>query len=184
MSDAKRLFFGLPIAQRDADRWVNRLKLEARGVMNKVRITRPGNFHITIRFLGEVEPQRVPELVAAVTPVINRFRPFDIVVDDIDHFPNPRSHMLAVNVKLDRYLEKLFTEIEAVMVQLGFPRDSRFPRPHITLARGKRDARFRMRPIVLSEPALSIHQFVLYESVVGDKGLAYIPLHQFNLSPI
>ena len=47
--------------------------------------------HVTLRFLGEVAPERLPDLEAKLADVARALPPFDLVLAGIGAFPNERN---------------------------------------------------------------------------------------------
>ncbi len=56
-----------------------------------IRWTKPEQFHLTLRFLGDVAAARVEELKAAVGTVCANSRPLRLRAEGISFFPNARS---------------------------------------------------------------------------------------------
>jgi len=89
-----RLFVAVDVGdavRREVSRVVSTLttKLEAAKRAPKVVWVKPGALHVTIKFLGEVEPDNVGRLQALLSPPIP-VEPFTIDWRGIGTFPNPR----------------------------------------------------------------------------------------------
>lgn len=153
---------------------------------SKVRWTRPGNWHLTLKFLGEVGDGRVDEIVAALDEV--EFSAFDIRPGGFDCFPNmkwPRVIWMAIR-KGARPCEMLAGEIEAAMVDLGFKRESKPFKSHLTLGRvkkhGRDDWESCLRPSgIATFPGFTVDRFVLWRSELLPDGAVHTPLKEFRL---
>ncbi|MCH8200245.1 MAG: RNA 2',3'-cyclic phosphodiesterase, partial [Chloroflexi bacterium] len=55
------------------------------------RWVRPEAVHLTLRFLGDVEPERVAELAAALEAAVGPLAAFELRLDGTGVFPNPRA---------------------------------------------------------------------------------------------
>jgi 2'-5' RNA ligase len=100
------------------------------------------NLHVTLKFLGEVEEDLLPELSAAVEESVAGTDPFDMALNGFGAFPSLRRPSvvwsgLEANDKLSGVQEKLERAVEG----LGFPREDRPFRPHLTLGRTRKRAR-------------------------------------------
>src|ERR687894_1664624 len=57
---------------------------------NAFRRTPPARVHLTLKFLGEVPPEDLPRVTAALGRAARQGEPFDAVVSDFGAFPSPR----------------------------------------------------------------------------------------------
>jgi len=46
------------------------------------------NFHITLEFLGELDYNKIPELIETLTKVVSNYKPFEINIVGIGAFPS------------------------------------------------------------------------------------------------
>jgi RNA 2',3'-cyclic 3'-phosphodiesterase len=100
------------------------------------------NMHITLKFLGDVEDSRLPEVYAAVRTGAGRQEPFTITVEGLGCYPSsaqPRVVWAGVSEGADR-LKDLAGEMDLALSQIGFAREKRPFSSHITLARSRRQA--------------------------------------------
>jgi len=112
-----------------------------------VKWVRPENIHLSLKFLGEVEDTREPELHTALKRVAGARpepRPLTVQMTGFGVFPDyHRPHVLWVGVTPEPALELLQHGVEQAFAALGFPTEARAFRPHVTLARATRDAKPR-----------------------------------------
>jgi RNA 2',3'-cyclic 3'-phosphodiesterase len=100
---------------------------------------RPEGVHLTLKFLGNVEAGLIEQLCDAVAGAVSGTGPFELSVGGIGVFPNeraPRVVWLGLGGGLDT-LAALYEKIEAACEVLGFKREARPFRPHLTLGRVK-----------------------------------------------
>ncbi len=107
-----------------------------------VRWVAPEGIHLTLKFLGGVDSQRMDELQAAVAEACQGIPPFQLTLSGVGAFPNTRrSRVVWVGLVGDVAIAaRLADQIEAASAKLGFPREERPFSPHLTLGRIKRDA--------------------------------------------
>lgn len=104
-----------------------------------VKWVRPESVHLTLKFLGDVEDAREPELRAALTEAAGHGEPRGVTLHTAGFgvFPDfKRPRVVWAGVTPDPTLELLQHRVEQVFAPLGFPTDARPFRPHLTLGRG------------------------------------------------
>jgi RNA 2',3'-cyclic 3'-phosphodiesterase len=91
-----------------------------------------GNYHLTLRFIGEVDEGAAADIDVALTRI--RAPRFDVTLASIGHFG---LRMLWVGIERNAALQHLHEKIESAVSRLGFPPEERRYTPHVTLARLK-----------------------------------------------
>lgn len=92
--------------------------------------------HLTLKFLGEQEASRLPEIEAAVARVAGQHRELLMSLGGISAFPNfRRARVVWMGVAQEPRLELLHHDVEVAFEALGFELEGRPFRPHVTLAR-------------------------------------------------
>jgi 2'-5' RNA ligase len=148
------------------------------------KVAPPENWHLTLRFLGNVEEVSYQRFLAALdtADLGQRFR---VALSRLGAFPNPkRATVLWVGLSqgLDELGELALTAEEAAQTA-GLPAEERPFRPHLTLS--------RIRPQVDVSSLLEAfgdtgigwrcETMVVYRSHLGSEGARYEPLEIFNL---
>ena len=156
----------------------------------RVSRTRPENLHVTLKFFGDVEESAVAELCDALG-IVTSEPSGDVWVGHLELLP-PRGPVRVIAAGLDGdvgRLELLYRDVEARCEELGFPRERRQYRPHITLQR----CRTPLRPIVRDDlpvhyrshfpgPRFRVESFALFESRLHADAPQYIRLANFPLN--
>jgi len=104
-----------------------------------LRWTHPGQFHLTLKFLGSVQCSSVEALTSALHDVCAGFAPLRLKAQEAGFFPNGRSpRVLWVGISdEERQLPRLQEALEAATLALTTERpEGRFS-AHVTLARIK-----------------------------------------------
>ncbi len=154
---------------------------------------KPGNIHLTLKFLGETDPDRISGIQNRLTETLASFAPFRLSLGTVGVFPdtkNPR--VLWVGLKDEQgTLKSLQTAIEQTLESVGFPIDQRPFAPHMTLARikspkGKKELKDELDAV--NREGIDPHPFDageihLYESQLTPKGSIYTVLANFKLNP-
>jgi len=180
------LGIGLPADVREAIAAAIR---QVRGLQAPVTWTAPKNLHITLNFLGEIFPERVPLVERSMRVVASGVAPFSLTAEGGGAFPgtrNPRVLWVGFLEPLE-LVGQLQQNMGNALSGAGFPREDRPFHPHITVGRtrgalppawGERvvqalsGKRFGVVPVT---------SFALYESRLGSGGAVYTPLCDFRL---
>ncbi|HEU4327433.1 MAG TPA: RNA 2',3'-cyclic phosphodiesterase [Roseiflexaceae bacterium] len=101
-----------------------------------------GAMHLTLLFLGETDPGRLPAVGAAMREALADVPALQLRLGAAGAFPNMRRpSTLWVDVSGDlAALEQAQTALAAALETLGFPREQRPFRAHLTLGRVRREA--------------------------------------------
>ncbi|MFQ5656195.1 MAG: RNA 2',3'-cyclic phosphodiesterase [Candidatus Methylomirabilales bacterium] len=98
---------------------------------------KPENLHFTLKFLGAVPEDQLPALRAAFRHSLAGIRSFTLLLAGLGAFP-PRGKPRVIWVGIEQgtsEMEKIRERIDEALLSLGFPREDRPFRPHLTLGR-------------------------------------------------
>jgi len=123
-----RLFTALEIP-RDAALSLSLL----RGGLPGARWIDVENYHLTLRFIGDVEGHMADEIASALDRV--RRPAFQLRLSGVGAFGSKKPHAVWAGVASSPDLMALQAEIERICQRLGVPSDPRKFSPHVTLAR-------------------------------------------------
>lgn len=98
--------------------------------------------HLTLKFLGNVEDARLPDLAEALNMDLRGIQPFSLQTGAPGAFPNVRTpRVLWVGLAGDiETLQVLFGTVEKALAPFGFPPEERPFAPHLTLGRVRETA--------------------------------------------
>ena len=175
LPEAVRAALGVAVAEISAS--------GARGV----RPVRPEGIHLTLKFLGDIEPAKVGPLTEAMEGAARSVAPFSLCLGDTGFFPGPgassppRVLWVGVTGQLQP-LRDLWTALEAATSDLGFARDRHGFSPHLTLARirdGTPSGDRQMAALALSriqfadDLRIPVDSMGLIRSTLGPEGASY-----------
>jgi RNA 2',3'-cyclic 3'-phosphodiesterase len=123
-----RLFTALEIP-RDAALSLSLL----RGGLPGARWIDVENYHVTLRFIGDVEGHVADEIANALDRV--RRPAFQLKLSGVGAFGSKKPHSIFAGVEASPDLSALQGEIDRICQRLGVPADPRKFTPHVTLAR-------------------------------------------------
>ncbi len=104
-----------------------------------IRWVDPSGIHLTLKFLGDVDTGKVDALLTAMERATGAFEgsTLPLILSSLGVFPNAREpRVLWAGVEGDlEALGRLQTLVDQELAELGFARERRPFRPHLTLAR-------------------------------------------------
>jgi 2'-5' RNA ligase len=132
-----RLFVALNLPKKEKDR-IYRAARPLRDMELPVRWIPPENFHVTLKFLGEVPEHRLEAVEAALSGVAQATQRMDLEISGFGAFPTiRRPRVLWVGVEPTPALRCLKQDIEWALSDCGFDRETRAFHPHLTLGRAE-----------------------------------------------
>jgi 2'-5' RNA ligase len=104
-----------------------------------VRWIAPTQYHITVKFVGDLEDARVPELLDRVERAAGQVPAFEVEVEGIDRLPEkgPTRVIMSRILSPDNRMTKLHRLVDSAVGGMGLPLDTRVLVPHLTLGRVK-----------------------------------------------
>jgi 2'-5' RNA ligase len=192
MSDVWRLFAAIEVPQAVRDRIGQTARLLADAHWH-AKWVNPDNTHLTLKFYGIVERERLDVLEQALRGAVELEAAFKLQVSGAGVFPNPRRPRvlwLGLGGRGLQPLSRLQSEIDRVSADLEFPPEEREYHPHLTVARFRPEdlttlSGVERRLAELSAlPALSIlvDRVTLFRSELRRTGPIYTPLEVFPLN--
>ena len=154
-----------------------------------VRWCTPDQLHVTLKFLGEVEDDRLPRVQQTVADAAQQVAPFVLRLNALGAFPSPRSPRVLWCGMDDPAggCARWVSIADPLFESLGFEREQRAFTPHVTLARSRsprgarllRGALERLKP---PEPIeMPVTHMTLFESRLSPHGAQYTPVHRAPL---
>jgi 2'-5' RNA ligase len=108
------------------------------------------NIHLTLKFLGNIPPDRTQEITAALKEACEGLSPFIMHVSGLGCFPstnNPRVIWVRVQEDTGR-LKRLQEQVEERLATLGFKPEGQPFRPHLTLGRVRKETHMGARRLI------------------------------------
>ncbi|MGB9600221.1 MAG: RNA 2',3'-cyclic phosphodiesterase [Myxococcota bacterium] len=188
MGEFIRTFIAIEPDEEARDRltsFVNSLKGIIRGDINW---TRRENLHFTLKFLGEISFEKIEEVTHLLNNIAGQHKSFEVSIQTTGFFPDskrPRIFWAGIEKGRDEILT-ITNEIESDCVYLGFERERREFKAHLTLAR-IRDPRIRIDLQKLEELSreeicrFNVDRIILYRSDLLRSGAKYTIIKDFRL---
>lgn len=176
-----RVFFGVEVPAA-----VKKSLLTLKSPVNGARWQSRHQLHLTLVFVGSVKDEGLETLSYAASLV--SANAFEVEVAGVEAFGRPdHPRNLWAGVSPEQPITELYQQLSARIAAAGFETEHRGFKPHITVARFRkqagsvaglleshREARFGVLPVT---------EFVLFESTPGAGGSVYTVIERFPLQP-
>jgi 2'-5' RNA ligase len=180
-----RLFVALDIPE-DVRGSLAALVSNLRSSCRTARWARIEGFHVTLKFIGEVSPEKVAEIVTALSSISPR-APISMSFRGLGFFPNERRpHVLWAGIEAGTDLVALAAAVGTALGPLGIAREERAFSPHLTLARFAAPRGLDALHSAVQKAGLlafgvtTATEFHLYQSVLKRGGAEYTRLATFS----
>lgn len=175
-----RLFTALEIP-RDAALSLSLL----RGGLPGARWVDVENYHLTLRFIGDVDGPTADEVANALDRV--RRSEFMLSLSGVGAFGSKKPHSIFAGVSASPDLTALQAEVERICQRLGLPADTRRFTPHVTIARLRQArsddvARYLAARGNFRTDSFKVGRFVLMSSRESVGGGPYIVEEEYPLT--
>lgn len=184
-----RLFVAIPVSDS--------VKQYARMFRNELGVVRPDikwveyeNYHLTVKFLGEVKQAALPGIIKNLDLAADTSPAFNLSAGGLGFFPNrmrPRVLWMGIKGEIDK-AEFLGERVDAYLSEMGFDRekDHRF---HLTLGRFRSDSRLPELLKIVTDlsskdklRSFRVDSFHLMNSDLTPHGPVYSIIHTFGLN--
>jgi len=136
-----RLFVALALDAEELDR-IHKATAPLRKAGLPFRWTQAQSLHLTLKFLGDCQPEEVREIEDAIAVAATRTKPFELILGGFGAFPSLRQpQVLWMRAVASPQLRCLKQDLEWELAPLGFERETRAFQPHLTLGRARAQAR-------------------------------------------
>ena len=174
-----RLFTGLEVPAE-----IGHTLSNLRGGLPGARWIDPENYHVTLRFIGDIDGVSANE-IASMLFRINR-KPFEVKVQGLTSFGGKKPRAVVASVVPSRPLIELQAELERLMQRVGLEPERKY-KPHVTLARLRAASSRQVADYLAShQPFRStpfpVSRFVLYSSRASVGGGPYVVEAEYPLA--
>jgi 2'-5' RNA ligase len=167
-----RLFTGLEIPAAIAEHLSS-----LRSGLPNARYVEPSDYHITLRFIGDVDIRMANEIADMLIGV--RRKQFKLRLSELRSFGKDAPHAVVASIAPSLELNELAAEHERIMQRLGLPPEPRKFSPHITIARLKNGQHHHVGQWIVDNSPLPsaqfiVERFVLFSSKASVGGGPYV----------
>lgn len=164
-------------------------QLRSEGVV--AQWVKPSNIHLTLKFLGDTDPDQAGDIRDAMKVAVAGHAPLELALGGLGGFPNlsrPRILWQALSQDIER-LKGIQQRLEAQLTQCGFLPERRPYRAHLTIGRIRRPKRWHPQAVaavrqisVLPLQPFTMNALIWYESRLLPGGAEYTVLARMRLA--
>ncbi len=154
----------------------------------RVKWVEEKNFHLTLKFLGDVDPPLLDRIGAGLAKVSQQHSKFALMISGLGAFPSLRRPKViwAGVCDTDKYLYRIWRDIESEMVSIGLPAEERGFSPHLTLGRVKEAPPAPgldkvVHSLSLDDRIVPVSEIKLMRSILSRSGPDYFYIKSFLL---
>ncbi|MFA4991897.1 MAG: RNA 2',3'-cyclic phosphodiesterase [Candidatus Omnitrophota bacterium] len=184
-----RAFIAIEINQQTKQK-ITRLISSLKESDADVRWVTEDQMHFTLKFLGDIPEDKTLEISDALKPAAENFNAFEISLAGLDAFPSldkPRVVWIGAEKGAEE-LKALNVHVENSLEKIGFAKEPRGFKAHLTLGRVKsfKNTQRLARKIKNTEfnlkDAFRADEITLFQSTLTPKGAIYAPLAKFSMA--
>ncbi len=147
-----------------------------RGGLPGARWVEPENYHLTLRFIGDVDGAVARDIASMLGSVTRR--PFDLRLHGLSSFGGRKPRSVVAAVETSTPLLDLQAEHERLLQRIGLEPEGRKYTPHVTLARLRETSSRQVADYLAVRPyrsqAFRASRFVLFSSRASVGGGPYV----------
>lgn len=183
-----RLFIAMPLS-RDVEEYLGRIILDFKQKRGRVKWVASKNIHLTMKFLGETGEDKVNAISDIITHAAGKHKVIDSTIDRVGAFPNlKRPRVIWAGLKDNvESLAAVADDIESALEILGFEKENRKFKSHLTLGRVKDSSDLYeltdyLQKYQLVPQKISFDRLVLFKSTLTPRGPIYDRLLEKKLT--
>ena len=174
-----RLFFAYPISNEDK-LYFSEQALKFNEYFYGSWVDK-SNYHITAKFLGEVENSRTNDIMYEFTSLIKDLKSFSFKVDRYGCFGRPKPKVLWFGSSfMDDTILSNFKLIQESMKKFDFKKENLYV-PHITICRIKEVKNRNYNNVDFNQITLNINKIVLCKSLLTPNGSKYFEVKRWQI---
>lgn len=134
------------------------------------------NLHLTLRFIGEVENEELNMLIKVLNYINNET--FQVEANRIGEFARGSSSISWLGINKSVELDNLYKNLELILQEYGWQKESRRFAPHITL--GRKVKGMKIKDIKFEPIIIEVDNITLMKSKRVNGVLKYLPIQTKN----
>lgn len=181
-----RVFLAVEIDENLLDK-ISDVQKEFMECETPVKYVETKNLHCTLKFFGEIDDNKLNQIVQAIENKIEKHEPFKVSIKKTGVFPNERYiRVLWLGIDDVELFSNLQRDLDEDFVKMGFKREKSYS-PHLTIGRVKgaknKEALLSklkdLRDVEIGE--MDIDKIVLKKSELTPSGPIYTTIKDFDL---
>lgn len=142
--------------------------------------------HMTLKFLGDTEEEKIPQIIEVIEDVSLKYNEIDLTFNGFGLFKKDNQpRILYASFNDNNYLTQMVDELNSKLLCIGFAKDNRKFKPHLTLLRIKGKENFdNINKLNILKPdkiEAKLNKIVLYKSELKTGGSVYTKIKYCEL---
>jgi len=162
-------------------------KLQAKS--RSVRWIRRQGMHVTLKFLGEIAPEKLKPVESVLEAVTKDRESFPMLLRGMGKFPPGRGtpRVIWVGIEENPSLSALQSALEDGLDSIHFPREKRIFHPHLTLGRVKSPSELDSIPVEIENNQktlfgeMQVRKVTFFQSTLKPTGAEYSVISEYKL---
>lgn len=153
-----------------------------------LKIVKPQQLHVTLKFLGDTEESLVDEIYSRITSSAAGIRSFEMRLIGMGAFPSLSNiRVVWVGMEDGKILKGIADGLDQGLKSLGFERDRKGFVPHLTLARTRSPRNLANVQEIIKDNATTdfgtypVDKIFLKKSILSPQGPAYSVVREHSL---
>ena len=183
-----RTFIALEISDKVRDE-LSRIESMLKKVDANVKWVKPDSVHLTLKFLGYIDEEKVQVISKHLENIASGSHPFKMVLEKIGVFPHwnyPKVVWVGIS-EVAGEAKEIAAMVDEAMAGEGFEKEKRPFSPHLTIGRvrgpqNKLELQKAADSVEVQPTSSDITKIVLFKSDLTREGAVYTPLYTANLA--
>jgi len=180
-----RLFIGIDFDKETRDKFIQ-IQEQASGMITKGRLFDPLNFHLTLRFIGEMPEETIPDIKQAMVEASESISSFEIMINHLGRFQKKNKNILWLGSQTNSLLNQLHFNLDNQLEEkIHLTQTKQSFLPHVTLGRNiqfQKDWVDVKQTIFISNIKVKISSIKLFHSTRVEEELRYLPIETIYLN--
>lgn len=129
-----RVFYAIKF-DNETKEYLDTIKNKIRANSTKGNFTNKENFHLTLKFIGEINQNQLSALVNCIGELCSNKKSFTIEFNRLGKFDRGNRCIPWIGIRETEELNLIQSELETILEKEGFKKEQRTFKPHITLGR-------------------------------------------------
>jgi len=149
--------------------------------------TEKNNFHMTIRFIGEVDELQISKIKEVIDNAILKISPFELLINNLGVFKRKNTNILWIGIEQNAILSELHKELSKLLKESKIPFYDKLFMPHITLGRRvlfQEDIKDLENTIEFDKTTIPVKAITLMASKEENGKLNGVPIYKVDLKEL
>ncbi|MGD2086174.1 MAG: RNA 2',3'-cyclic phosphodiesterase [Candidatus Aminicenantes bacterium] len=183
-----RVFIGIKLDERVHEE-IEKFLEPFKKIASPIRWVRPGNVHVTLKFIGEVPEEKYTKIEKRLSEAEFDTGPFDLRLAGCGKFGRGNTlNIFWIGIAPSDPLTRVFKKIENTLAKIGIEKENRPFKPHITVGRNKKNFNFKSLFNLIEEnnqrlvSEFNVSHFQVFKSQLRPEGPIYTILKEIPLA--